>query len=144
MNDIAAPGQKLMCMNLQMLRASHVVLKTYDDAYRPYGIRATQLPVLSLIAQRGPITIKEIAEETVNERSVLSRKLQIMEKHGWIREESGENTREKSFCLTREGQDLLDSVMPVRLQVQEELLGRLSEDERRLMLSLCDKLRIDE
>lgn len=144
MSNAVAKEEKLICVNLQMLRASHMVLKTYDDAYRPYGIRATQLPVLNLIEQRGPVTIKEIADETVNERSVLSRKLQVMEKNGWIEETPVEGSREKAFSLTEEGKALLDKVMPVRLKVQEKLLGRLSEDERHLMLSLCDKLRLVE
>ena len=39
----------LSCINLQMLRASHRVMKVYEDAYRPFGIKATQFPVLNLI-----------------------------------------------------------------------------------------------
>lgn len=143
MNEAVGAEQQLMCVNLQMLRASHTVLKTYDDAYRPFGIRATQLPVLSLIAQQGPVTIKVIAEETVSERSVLSRKLQVMEKNGWIQEVFVQGSREKAFSLSAEGKRLLEKVQPVRLRVQEQLLNRLSEGERNLMLSLCDKLRVE-
>ncbi|MDH4275527.1 MAG: MarR family winged helix-turn-helix transcriptional regulator [Gammaproteobacteria bacterium] len=125
-----------------MLRASHMVLKTYDDAYRPFGIRATQLPVLNLIAMRGNATIKEIADETVTERSVLSRKLQVMLDNGWLSEQTNPSTREKVFVLTDSGRALLDQVMPVRRAVQDKLLTHLSYDERRLLLNLCDKLRI--
>ena len=137
------PGQsseQLMCINLQMLRASHRVLKTYDDAYRPFGIRATQLPVLSLIAQ-GPATIRDIAEETETERSVLSRKLQVMEKHGWIRRESLPGTKEKVYVLDADGKDLLEKVMPVRIQVQQRLLEKLDTQEQQLLVGLCDKLK---
>lgn len=140
-NAVEHGSTELLCMNLQMLRASHMVLKTYDDAYRPFGIRATQLPVLNLISQRGSATIKEIAEETVTERSVLSRKLQVMEGNGWIHEQVNSSTREKVFVLTPEGAGMLERVMPVRYQVQEKLLSNLTTDERRLLLGLCDKLR---
>jgi len=129
------------CMNLQMLRASHFVLKAYDDAYRPYGIRATQLPVLSLIGCRGPVSIKAIAEETASERSVLSRKIAVMEKSGWIREEPQRRGREKCFVLTDQGREILESVIPVRDQVQQRLLGRLSAEEQGLLMSLCGKLQ---
>jgi DNA-binding MarR family transcriptional regulator len=141
MDAVSDRNEQLMCINLQMLRASHVVLKTYDDAYRPYGIRATQLPVLNLIAQRGPVTIKVIADETESERSVLSRKLQVMEKHGWIAREGIPGSREQAYSLSEEGKALLDKIKPVRMQVQNELMGRLDESERQLLLGLCDKLR---
>jgi DNA-binding MarR family transcriptional regulator len=128
-------------MNLQMLRASHMVLKTYDDAYRPFGVRATQLPVLNLIARNGKATIKEIADETVTERSVLSRKLQVMLDNGWLAEQLNPATREKVFVLTKSGHALIEEVLPVRRAVQDKLLGVLSADEQRLLLGLCDKLR---
>ncbi|MDH5545645.1 MAG: MarR family transcriptional regulator [Gammaproteobacteria bacterium] len=141
MSTLTPDSEQLKCMNLQMLRASHVVLKTYDDAYRPFGIRATQLPVLNLIAQQGKCTIRDIADETESERSVLSRKLQVMEKNGWIGRESIAGTREQAYILTDTGRQLLDKVKPVRLEVQQQLLGRLDENERHLLIGLCDKLK---
>lgn len=131
----------LLCVNLQILRASHTVLKVYDEAYRPFGVRATQLPVLNLIATHGPLTIKAIADETASERSVLSRKLQIMEASGWIREDvAAPGSREKAFVLTDKGRELVNELLPVRHEVQEKLLARLSAEERGLLLSLCGKL----
>lgn len=141
LDSMPEQNEQLMCINLQMLRASHMVMKTYDDAYRPYGVRATQLPVLNLVEARGPVTIKLIADETVSERSVLSRKLQVMEKHGWITREGIPGSREQAYSLTEAGKVLLEKIKPVRLQVQNELLGRLDDSERQLLLGLCDKLR---
>jgi len=133
--------QTPLCVNLQILRASHTVLKMYDDAYRTFGIRATQVPVLSLIGAFGPLTIKKIAQETSSERSVLSRKLQVMEKNGWIKESSDPTEREKVFVITEAGEHLLEQVGPVRLQVQTALMSKLSPEEQSLMLSLCNKLK---
>lgn len=129
----------LSCINLQILRASHRVLKAYEDAYRPFGIKATQLPVLNLIGQHKTMTTREIAEKTESERSVLSRKLAVMEKNGWIKSVVNSITREKVFALTEKGEALLAEIKPVRLQVQERLLAKLSEKERMLLLNLCDK-----
>ena len=144
-NDSKSSGKsdspQLMCINLQMLRTSHTVLKSYDDAYRPFGIRATQFPVLNLIRTRGPIVARDIADETVTERSVLSRKLQVMESNGWIKRQDLPGTREKAYLITNQGTALLDEITPVRIEVQNRLLTKLSDDERNLLLSLCDKLR---
>jgi len=129
------------CINMQILRASHYVLKTYDDAYRDLGIRATQMPVVGLISRKGPITIRQIAEEMESERSVMSRKLQVMEKNGWISEDPETTGKEKSFILTEEGRALIERVLPVRFEVQQKILSKLSDEERNLLLNLCTKLK---
>ncbi|MCK5386933.1 MAG: MarR family transcriptional regulator [Gammaproteobacteria bacterium] len=134
-------GEALGCINMQILRASHYVLKTYDDAYRDLGIRATQMPVIGLIARKGPITIRQIADEMESERSVMSRKLQVMEKNGWISEDSLTSGKEKFFILTNEGRALIERVLPVKHEVQKKILSKLSGDERNLLLSLCSKLK---
>ena len=134
-------GEAIGCINMQILRASHYVLKTYDDAYRDLGIRATQMPVVGLIARKGPITIRQIADEMESERSVMSRKLQVMEKNGWISEDPATSGKEKSFILADEGRALIERVLPVKHVVQKKILNKLSEDERNLLLNLCSKLK---
>ena len=131
----------LSCINLQMLRASHRVMKVYEDAYRPFGIKATQLPVLNLIGQFKNMTTREISQHTESERSVLSRKLTVMEKNGWIRSETNSHTREKYFHLTDNGKQLLEDIKPVREKVQNQLLSRLDEQEVTLLMNLCDKFQ---
>jgi DNA-binding MarR family transcriptional regulator len=129
------------CINLQMMRSSHYILKAYDEAYRPFGIRATQMPVLGAVARRQPITIREIADELESERSVMSRKLQVMEKSGWVEEDPETSGKEKTFVLTETGKELIQKILPVRLQVQQRLQSALTEDELNLLLTLCNKLK---
>ncbi|MFK5914419.1 MAG: MarR family transcriptional regulator [Woeseiaceae bacterium] len=139
--NIEIDGDAPSCINMQILRASHYVLKAYDDAYRDLGVRATQMPVIGLIARKGPITIRQIADEMESERSVLSRKLQVMEKNGWINEDPETTGKEKSFILAEEGKALVQKILPVKQAVQEKILNKLSDDERNLLLNLCSKLK---
>lgn len=129
------------CINFQMMRSSHYILKAYDNAYRPYGVRATQMPVLGVVARRQPITIRQIADELESERSVMSRKLQVMENRGWVMEDPETTGKEKTFVLTEEGKDLVESIMPVRLEVQKRMMSALTDDELNLLLTLCNKLK---
>ena len=139
--QVKTDGDSQSCINMQMLRASHYVLKVYDDAYRELGVRATQMPVIGLIARKGPITIRQIADEMESERSVMSRKLQVMEKNGWISEDPLTTGKEKSFILTEDGKALIERVLPVKFEVQQRITSKLSDDERNLLLSLCSKLK---
>lgn len=136
-SDATSPA----CINLQMMRSSHYILKAYDEAYRPFGIRATQMPVLGAVARRQPVTIRQIADELESERSVMSRKLQIMEKSGWVKMSSEMVGREKSFVLTDHGKELIQKILPVRLKVQQRLMSVLTQDELKLLLTLCNKLK---
>ena len=116
------------CVNMQMLRTSHFIMKAYDEAYRDLGVRATQTPVLGILARNKSATIREIADEMESERSVMSRKLQVMEKNGWITE--GASGKEKTFTLTDSGRKLMEKVWPIRLEVQNRLLAQLNEAEQ--------------
>lgn len=127
------------CVNMQMLRTSHFIMKAYDEAYRDLGVRATQTPVLGILARNKSATIREIADEMESERSVMSRKLQVMEKNGWIAEST--SGKEKTFTLTDAGRKLMEKVWPIRLEVQNRLLGQLSKAEQDLLFGLCDKLK---
>lgn len=131
----------MACINLQMMRSSHFILKTYDEAYRPFGIRATQMPVLGAVARRQPVTIRQIADELESERSVMSRKLQVMEKNGWVRETQDVTSKEKMFVLTSSGNKLIKNILPVRMEVQKRLTSALTGDELDLLLTLCNKLK---
>ncbi len=128
-----------LCVNMQMLRASHYIMKAYDHAYRDLGVRATQTPVLGILARKEFSTIREIADEMESERSVMSRKLQVMEKNGWIQEIT--KGKEKMFKLTANGRKLMEKVWPIRIEVQSQLLGQLNKEEQNLLLNLCDKLK---
>jgi len=135
--EVSSPA----CINLQMMRSSHYVLKVYDEAYRPYGIRATQMPVLGAVARRQPVTIRQIADELESERSVMSRKLQVMKKCGWVKEDKHTTGKEKTFVLTKKGNNLVKKILPVRLEVQERMMSVLSDEELGLLLTLCSKLK---
>ena len=142
MNETDFESRYPLCVNMQMLRTSHFIMKTYDNAYRDLGVRATQTPVLGILARNEAATIREIADEMETERSVMSRKLQVMEKNGWIKESI--QGKEKVFKLTDQGRALMKKVWPIRLEVQEKLLGQLSEVEQQLLFGLCDKLKAIE
>ncbi len=123
---------------MQILRASHAILQRFDRAYRPFGIRATQLPVLALVAQLGPVDLKRLVVETAGERSALSRKLRVMADQGWI--EESRQGRGKRYQITTKGRELLRRVEPVRDQVQAELMQALGGEDATRFLELCQRL----
>ncbi|MGM0412482.1 MAG: MarR family winged helix-turn-helix transcriptional regulator [Pseudomonadota bacterium] len=132
------------CMNLQVLRVSHYVLKCFDEAYREHGVRATQIPVLMQLRGRAEATVREVATALESERSVMFRKLRILAERGWVQELPRDTGRERRYSLTDDGEALLARTEPARAAVQERLFGRLTEAEQGLLLSLCARLQGSE
>ena len=64
------------CNNLR--KAARAVTQYYDDALRPSGIRATQFSLLSAIKEFGTVSIGALAEESVMDRTTLTRNLKLL------------------------------------------------------------------
>ena len=94
----------------------------YDEAYRPIGIRSTQLPLLVAAFLRSH-TVTSLAEELALDRTTLSRNLIPLERKGWIEIAPGDDRRTREVRLTEEGRDVVRRAVPLWERAQ----GRASE-----------------
>lgn len=81
--------------------------RVYDEAFRPMGYRATQIAILRASSCCGPVTLSELAEETVTDRTTLTRNLRLLRGKGLIRVERGADRREQRVCATEQGEAVL-------------------------------------
>jgi DNA-binding MarR family transcriptional regulator len=72
------------CNCLAVRQAARHVTQLYDQCLAPYGVRASQLALLSVLRRRGPMTINEMAAELVMDRTTLGRNLRPLERDGLI------------------------------------------------------------
>jgi DNA-binding MarR family transcriptional regulator len=100
------------------------VTQLYDEALRSQGLRGTQFTLLVVVRNRGPVTVKQLADTTVTDRTTLTRNLRPLEKKRLIRIESGKDRRERIVTLTDRGQRAVTNALPLWDRVQ----GRVSRD----------------
>ena len=62
--------------------ASRVLTRLYDDALRPFGLRTTQLSILSRLEDEGALGLTQLAALLALERSTLTRDLAPLERRG--------------------------------------------------------------
>lgn len=93
------------CNNLR--KAARAVTQYYDDALRPSGIRATQFSLLSAIKEFGTVNIGRLAEQSVMDRTTLTRNLKLLEAEGLITISPGEDARVREISLTPEAREKL-------------------------------------
>jgi DNA-binding MarR family transcriptional regulator len=79
-----ARGSPQECNCLAVRQAARHVTQLYDQCLAPYGVRASQLALLSILHRSGPLTINEMAAALAMDRTTLGRNLRPLERDGLI------------------------------------------------------------
>ncbi len=84
-----------LCHCAVLRKASRRISHTYDTALAPSGLKTTQFSLLAAISQTedAPLTMKELAEAMVMDRSTLGHNLRPLERDGFVEYPSGEDRR---------------------------------------------------
>lgn len=116
------------CVLMRTRLVSRVVTGIYDQLLRPFGLNAPQFALLVVIHKIGPATRAEIGRYHHQERSTLTRNLQIMQTEGWIEEvRDAAAGRGRPIALSKAGIKLLHDVEPAWQAGQVEAKQLLGE-----------------
>lgn len=113
------------CFNLR--KASRVVTQHFDEILKPSGLLITQFTILVAVAMAESVTINELAEILIMDRTTLTRNLKPLERKGWLKSEPGQDRRTRLVSLTSHGEASLVEALPLWKQGQngvEEVLGQ--------------------
>jgi DNA-binding MarR family transcriptional regulator len=106
---------------------ARIVTGIYEEQLRPFGLKAPQLNLLVVVAQKGPVRRVEIGRLIHLDTSTLTRNLQVMLANGWIEEaRDHSDARGLPLQITTGGEALLADVAPAWRKAQRkagELLG---------------------
>ncbi|MFQ5960454.1 MAG: MarR family winged helix-turn-helix transcriptional regulator [Candidatus Methylomirabilales bacterium] len=127
----AAPA--CVCFNIR--KAARAISQLYDDVLRPSGLRVTQFSILSVTRRLGQVTVTRLAEETVTDRTTLTRNLKILEQQKLIRISPGQDRREREVTLTDQGRAALVRAYPFWKDMQAQVTRRLGPERFRRLLS---------
>ncbi len=117
----------LPCMCGTFRRSSRALTQLYEDALRPFGMRATQLTILQALKRTGELSQRKLGEMLAMDSTSLTRTLAIMRRRGWIQQRPGEDRRERWLGLSNAGQKELERVLPAWEKVQSRLRRELGE-----------------
>ena len=94
------------CVGARLRMLNRIVTRTYEDQLRPYGLKFSQMNIMTVVAARGPIAPGEVGRILALEKSTLSRNVRLMETSGWIETLPGESGNTHLLRLTSSGQRL--------------------------------------
>ncbi len=110
-------------------------------ARRPTARAKPQYAVLRLVAEHPGIEQVALTEVSVSTKATLAEMLSRMETRGLVRREHDPADKRRRFVyLTDAGEALLNENYPLSNGVDEQFLGRLSEEERAEFTRLVRKM----
>ena len=104
--DSSASAEECNCFAVRA--AARHVTQCYDQFLASSGLRTTQFSILAKLKRRGPLTISELAESMVMDRTTLGRNILPLERDGLITiEATASDRRAKELHLTKDGEKRL-------------------------------------
>jgi DNA-binding MarR family transcriptional regulator len=132
--DFSTPNSRLIpemastCVLMRTRLVARVVTGIYDEGLRPFGLNSPQYALLVVMHTLGSATRSEIGRFHQQERSTLTRNLQIMLSEGWIEEvESAAKGKGRPVALSKQGIDLLYRVEPAWREAQSKVKDLMGE-----------------
>jgi DNA-binding MarR family transcriptional regulator len=115
------------CACLKVRTAARAVTRFYDDAFRPVGLRATQLSVLVAVAFSEAVSIASLSRLLGMDRSTLTRNLRPLEKNQLVTLGPEGHHRSRTLSITSRGEQLVHKALPVWEKAQQKLRDELKK-----------------
>ncbi len=121
------------CACLQLRKATRVVTRLYDEALRPVGLRSTQMPILVTLAARGALSVTDLADSLVLDRTTLIRTLRPLQRRGFIEVGLDDGRRTRRAALTAAGREAAAAAVPLWAEAQTQVMDGLGPKQMREM-----------
>lgn len=125
------------CNCLALRQATRRLSHIYDGFLESSGVRGTQFSILGMVKSHGGLTINELAEIMVMDRTTLGRNLQPLRRDGLVAIAVGKDRRSREIRLTEAGTAVLRKAVPLWQRAQasfEAQYGRERAAQLRAML----------
>lgn len=134
--SIEVPDYRLCmdCTSFNLRKATRAVSQLYDEMLRPIGIRGTQYSLLVVAQMTGPVTVTQLAESAVMDRTTLTRNLEVLEKRGFVTVNSGEDRRTRMVTITEDGRAILVKAYPLWQQAQFRIKETMGQERSQTLL----------
>ncbi|CDX24874.1 Transcriptional regulator [Mesorhizobium sp. ORS 3324] len=116
----------------RLYRLADAVSREFSRIYKErHGLTRPEWRTLSGLGQRGTMTATELGEQSAMHKTKVSRAVAELERRRWLTRTPDEKDRRvEHLALTKAGVAAYREMVPLAKAFEEELLARLSEEER--------------
>jgi DNA-binding MarR family transcriptional regulator len=123
------------CLCLALRRTTRIVTQRYDAALRPFGLRVTQLPILSAAATGDGVPVAPLADRLGMDRTTLLRIVRPLVRRHLVDVRRAAGHRHDELRATAKGRVLLARVYPAWRRAQDAIRAQISDPAWRLTLN---------
>lgn len=117
-------------------KVSGLIAKAYETRF---GLTIPQWRLLAVLNEHAPLSQQDLVNRTLMDKVNVSRTVSSLITRGLVTKKSQDNDKRfQSLKLTKEGQSVVDEIIPVAKELENSLLGTFSKEE---ILSLDGLLR---
>jgi DNA-binding MarR family transcriptional regulator len=117
---------------------TRAVVRVYDAALAPAGLRTTQYSILARLDREGPLPVGTLAARMAMDRSTLAREARPLEDAGLVVAEPGEDRRRRVLALSEHGRGALEAARPRWREAQARVHASFGGERTEALL---DELR---
>lgn len=128
------------CIGARVRLVNRVITGLYDDAFRPFGVKASQFNILIVAGKLGLARPADVCAILRLDTSTLSRNVERMRVQGWLEVVPTDDARMQPFRLTTQGKRLLEQATPAWKKAQQKAEELLGEDGVALLGKLAGQL----
>ncbi len=126
------------CSCARLRRTTRAITQAYDRALKPAGVRVTQYSVLANLDGRDAISVGDLADRLVMDRTTLTRNLRPMAEAGWIAIAGGSDRRSREVRITATGRARLKEARPLWRAAERALREALGPSDVAALHRLLD------
>lgn len=113
-----------------------------DDYQKRYDLSMTEWRVMAVLARYEGLSARQVADRTAMDKVAVSRALARLVEAGRVSRHMDDNDKRRSVLdLTEEGWAIHEVVAPMARAREQEVLLKLSEEERHWLGRILDKLQ---
>jgi DNA-binding MarR family transcriptional regulator len=130
----------LPCLCASLRRSTRAVTQFYEEALRPFGLRATQFTILQVLSLAGEVTQGELGLILAMDSTTLTRTLEIMSRKRWIAKHRGKDKREWRLGLAGAGKAQFERALPAWQKTQQDVKQRMGAKRWNELMRLANDL----
>ena len=111
--------QNCACFNVR--KSARVLTQHYDTMMQPVGIRATQFTILAVLSTTQGISVTDLSNFLMMDRTTLTRNLRPLETQGLVNTQPGDDKRTRLIKLSKKGKNKLEKAIPLWKQAQKQV-----------------------
>ena len=128
------------CVCATLRKATRTLTLLYDAYLRPAGLRVTQYSLLKNVLAREPVSVNQLAEATVTDRTTLTRNLRVLQQGGLIRIQEGEDRRSREVTVTPRGREAVAKATPCWERAQAHVVGQVGSEHWKILREELDTM----